>query len=161
MSKSMMHNPSAQLGFAFCAPSADVAAGGSGDGVEVNSAWIAKGSSLGMAFAVPFTATLAEGETLSISGNLQDATDDAGAGAADFGTAVAATVVATGGTGGTTETGVALFDFDLGPARSHARLQFTPDLSAANTDTAEVHAVALIGTPTAKEETVAGLTRLN
>lgn len=161
MSKSLLHNPSAQLGFAYAAAAVDVTAGGSGDNTEVNTAWIAKGSSEGIAFAVAFTATLGAGATLTISGNLQDATDASGTGAADHGTAVAATVVATGGAGGSTETGVAVFDFDVGGADAFARLQFTPDLSRANTDTAEITAIAMIGTATEKSKDVAGMTRLN
>lgn len=161
MSKALMTNPSALLGFAFCAAETDVTAGGSGDATEVNGAWIAKGSAEGIAVAVAFTADLDADETLTLEGNLQDASDISGTGAADHGTAVAATTVATGGAGGTTETGVAVFDFPVQSADDFVRIQFTPNLSRGATDTANITAFAILGPKTDKVETIAGMTRLN
>ena len=65
-----------------------------------------------------------------------DATSSGGSGVADFGDALAATVVATGGSGGSTVTGVVELDFDLTGAEAYVRAQYTPDLSATGTDTA-------------------------
>jgi hypothetical protein len=115
-------------------------AGGSGDATEVSAAWVSRDSATGIANSmkviVSYTATLAAGATLTFAGNMQDATDGSGTGAADYGDAVTATVVATGGTGGSTETGTFELDVDLAGAREFVRAQITPNLSAANTDTA-------------------------
>ena len=122
-------------------------AGGSGDATEVNGAWqsrrsATKGIALSAKLIVSFTAALAQGATLSFTGNFQDALDAAGAGAADYPVAnntVGPLVAATGGTGGSTETGTFEMDIDLSGAREFIRAQVTPDLSAANTDTAAWH----------------------
>lgn len=117
-----------------------VTAGGSGDATEVNGAWVSRKASKGIAGSmkviVSYTATLAAGATLTFAGNMQDATAIDGTGAADYGDAVAAVTVATGGAGGSTETGTFELDVDLGAAREFVRAQITPNLSAANTDTA-------------------------
>lgn len=120
-----------------------VTAGGTGDATEVNGLWQSrlgdKGIALSAKIIVSFTATLAAGETLTFAGNLQDALDGAGAGAQDYGALVAATVVATGDSGGSTETGTFEIDVDLSGAREFVRAQITPNLSRANTDTANYH----------------------
>lgn len=122
----------------------DVTAGGAGDGVEVDCAYVDRRGFASMKAVIVYTATLSAGETLSIAANLQDDADGVGVGA-DYGTALANTVVATGGAGGSTETGVVELDVDLRGAKQFTRLQFTPDLSAANTDTAEIAAVYVLG----------------
>lgn len=115
-------------------------AGGSGDATEVNGAYVSRVSDTGIANSmkviVNFTATLAQGATLTFAGNMQDAASSGGTGVADYGDAVAAEVVATGGTGGSTVTGTWEMDVDLAGAREFVRSQITPNLSAANTDTA-------------------------
>lgn len=117
-----------------------VTAGGSGDATEVNAAWVSREAATGLANSmkviVSYTATLAAGATLTFAGNMQDATAIGGTGAADYGDAVAATVVATGATGGSTETGTFEIDVDLAGAREFVRAQITPNLSASGTDTA-------------------------
>lgn len=123
----------------------DATAGGSGDATEVNGAWIDRQNFGSVKVVVVYTATLAQDETLSVAGNLQDATDSSGTGAADFGTAYSSAVQATGGSGGSTETGVVEFDFDLQTAKQYVRMQFTPDLSASGTDTAEIAAIYVLG----------------
>jgi hypothetical protein len=114
-------------------------AGGSGDNVENNGAFHAPpDGAQSFAVHVQFTATLAENETLSISLNAQDATDDSGTAVADFQTEndVPPTVVATGGSGGSTETGVFKARFqDIRAHRGFIRSQTTGDLSAGATDT--------------------------
>lgn len=114
-------------------------AGGSGDATEVNAAWIDRKGSKGVAGSmkviVNYTATLSAGASLSFSGNMQDATSSGGTGAEDFGNVLPATIVASSVAGGTV-TGTFELDVDLGSAREFVRAQLTPDLSAANTDTA-------------------------
>ncbi len=115
-------------------------AGGSGDATAVNGAWIdrkgSKGVAASMKVIVNYTTTLAQGATLSFTGKIQDATSIGGANSADYGNALASTVIATGPTGGGTIAGTFELDVDLGSAHEFVRAVLTPDLSAANTDTA-------------------------
>ena len=60
-------------------------------------------------------------------------------------TSVSATTYATGATGGSTETGTIEINVSLRGARRYVRVNFTPDLSAANTDTAALSAVIVFG----------------
>ncbi len=126
-----------------------VTAGGAGDATEVNGAWIDTKEFESMEVLFDYTATLAEGETLSLAANIQDADDIAGTGAADVSTeyltAMAATVVATGDSAGSTETGVYGMGVDLTMCKRYVRVQWTPDMSAGSTDTAEVKAVYVKG----------------
>lgn len=127
-------NVGAYLTTAFGGAGRAVAAG-TGDNTEVNSGWTDRTGLNSCCVEIAFTATLAEGATLTFAGNLQDATAAAGTGAADFGTAFTATVVATGGTGGSTETGVYhCLETDLSGARAFIQAQLTPNLSAGATD---------------------------
>ena len=50
----------------------------------------------------------------------------------------------TGDTGGSTEAGVGVVGADLRSARRYVRVVATPDLSAADTDTASIDAVAVL-----------------
>jgi hypothetical protein len=145
-----MHYMSTDVGSCLAARYAtagvDITAGASAsDGVEVNGEWIDRQGFNSVKVVIVYTTTLAATKTLSIAANLQDATDSSGSGANDFGTAYSSTVVATGESGGTTEKGVVEFDFNLLTADRYIRIQFTPDLSAANTDTAEIAAVYVLG----------------
>ncbi|TJW14453.1 MAG: hypothetical protein E5W82_10785 [Mesorhizobium sp.] len=124
-------------------------AAGAGDATEVDCAWIDRElEGIGMAqsakLVIAFTAALATGETLSFAGNFQDATALAGTGSADFASAFAAAVVATGDSGGSTETGTYEVDIDLAGAREFIRTQITPNLSASGTDTCEWSAVLVL-----------------
>jgi hypothetical protein len=104
-----------------------------------------------MKVCIEWSATLAEGKTLSLAGTVQD-TATSGSGHADFiATALATTVVATGGTGGTTETGCTSFDvdFDAGDSddtcKRYVRVQITPTCSATQTDTLMIGCVCVLG----------------
>jgi hypothetical protein len=125
---------------------ADVTAAGTGDATEVDSPWIDRQDYFSCKVSVGYEAVLADTEDIAIGLNLQDATSAAGAGAADFGTAVPSAVLVTS-SGGTTETGVLEADFNLMTARQFIRLQYTPDMSAAATDTAELGAIVILGGP--------------
>lgn len=147
MSFSTIHNGGAYSRSARGSGNNAATAGGSGDATEVNGAWQsredAKGIALSVKVIVSYTATLAQGATLKFAMNLQDASDSAGTGAADYplneANTIASTTAATGGTGGSTETGTFEMDVDLAGAKKFIRAQVTPDLSAANTDTAAWH----------------------
>ena len=122
-----------------------VTAGGAGDNAEASGPYVDRqGSDYGPAqsakLVITYAATLAAGATMTIAANIQDATASDGTGVDDFGTAYAAATIATGETGGSTETGTVEFDFDLSGANRYLRSQITPNLSAANTDTAHISA---------------------
>lgn len=120
-------------------------AGGTGDATEVDGPWIDVRNYRSAKLIVQTRAVLGAAATITLAANLQDATALAGTGAADFGPAVAATVVATGGGGGSTEFGQIEIDVDLTTCRGFLRAQFTPNLSAANTDTAITSATLILG----------------
>lgn len=122
-----------------------VTAGGGGDGVEQDGAWVERSKYLSGKLIIAYSTTLAEGETLTLAANLQDDTAGDGAAAADYGDAFAAAVVATGDTGGSTETGVVEIDVSLQAADAYVRCQVTPTLSAGSTDTAAITAVFAMG----------------
>lgn len=139
----------------FCAAEADALAAGTGDATETSGAYIDRQGFHSAKVMVFYTATLAEDKTLSIASNLQDASASDGTGVADYGAVYANAVVATGDTGGSTETGVIEYDIDfLGGtqgaadgtvANRYIRIQFTPDLSATGTDTAKLYGVVILG----------------
>ncbi|MEM1344343.1 MAG: hypothetical protein AAGI34_07150 [Pseudomonadota bacterium] len=138
-------NAGALLAGRFGAVETDVTAGGAGDATAVSGAYVDRQGLYSLKALMPFSATLAEGETLSISATFQTATDGAGAGSADLSLSLPATVVATGPSGGGTVTGVAEADVSLAEADAFVRATFTPDLSAANTDTANIGLVYVLG----------------
>lgn len=125
---------------------ASATAGGSGDNTEVDGAWVDTRGYGSLKVVIGYTAALGATETLSIAANLQDASEDNQGDADDVtGTAYAATEVAVGGAGGSTETGVVEMDFDVDSTKRWVRVQFTPDLSASGADTAIVSAVYVLG----------------
>lgn len=140
-----MQNMGALIGARHAAVNITATAGGSGDATETNGAWIDRQGFQSVKVVVVWSTTLAAAATLSIAANLQDASAINGTGAADFGDALAATVVATGPGGGGTVTGVTELDFDVSGADRYIRIQFTPDLSASGTDTARLAAVYIVG----------------
>jgi len=129
--------------------SANVAAtaAGSGDATEVIGAILDRGANgypQSGVLAISYSATLQEGETLSIasvieSGDASDLSD-----ATDLKTSASA-VVATGPTGGGTVTGTVEVDVGLMGAGRYLRAKFTPDLSASGTDTAALSSVFVFG----------------
>ena len=128
----------------YASAGVDVTAAGTGDNTEVNGAWVDRQGFNSLKVVIAYTATLGDAETLAVAANLQDASDDDGTGVADYGTALSSTVQTTGNSGGSTETGVVELDFDVSGADRYVRIQFTPNLSASGTDTAEMAAVYLL-----------------
>ena len=134
------------------APASAVAtatAGGAGNNVSVVGLTIDRsqfGVAQTVAFDVLFQAVLGAGNTLSISAvKVEDSADGATwATLQPSGTPTVTPpgVVATGPAGGGTIQGVSRFGVGLRMARRYVRFDFTPVLSAANTDTATsfVHA---------------------
>ncbi|MFC0156522.1 hypothetical protein CDZ97_10200 [Mameliella alba] len=117
-------------------------AGGTGDDTEVEGTIFdraAMGHPSTAVLAVPYTATLAEGETLTIDYTVQEGDESDLADAATLKTG--SVVVATGGSGGSTETGCLEVDLKTIAGGRYNRVDLTPGLSAANTDTAALSAV--------------------
>lgn len=129
--------------------SANVAAtaGGAGDNTEVIGAILDR-AEIGMpqscVFAVPFSATLGDGETLSIACTLESGNESDLSDAVDL-HVVASAVVATGPAGGGTVTGTYEVMAPIMGAGRYLRAKFTPDLSAGATDTAALSSVVVFG----------------
>lgn len=127
----------------------DVTAAGSGDATEVDGAWIDTKGYESLEFILSYTATLQADETMTFAANVQDADTIGGSGAADVATthlsAMAATTVATGDSGGSTETGVHSIGIDLTMCKRFVRVQWTPNLSASGTDTAKIGSLYVLG----------------
>lgn len=122
-------------------------AGGTGDATEVTGVTLDR-AALGWpqsgVVAIPYTATLGATETLSLAIEIEH--DDASnmSTASTFATRASA-VVATGPAGGGTVTGTLEFDLSLAGAKRYIRANFTPDLSADDTDTAALSEVIVLG----------------
>lgn len=121
-------------------------AAGSGDntaapGVNIDTRTLADPASV--VFEVWARATLAAAATLTITGKVEHSVTGSG----DWADLVTASslLVLTGGSGGTTEKGVARLGADLRQANRYIRVNVTPDLSAGSTDTATLTAVAVFG----------------
>jgi len=122
-------------------------AGGSGDATAVTGVIldrIENGNPQSGVLAIPYTATLAAGETLSIGYTVQSGNADDLADATTLKTAASA-VVATGPDGGGTVSGAFEVDLLLAGAGRYVRANFTPDLSASGTDTAALSSVMVFG----------------
>lgn len=129
------------------AANTSITAGGGGDDAPVTGVILdraAMGWPESAVLAIPFTATLAAGATLSIGYTVQEGQAPALGDAETLATAAAA-VVATGPSGGGTVTGTFEVSLNLRGAGRYVRANFTPDLSAANTDTAALSAVLVTG----------------
>lgn len=144
MSIARQRNIGAYLSSANALVASVVTAGGGGDGLEQDGYYNDRSRKLSGVLVVSYAATLAQDETLSLAANLQDASDAAGTGVADYGDAFADAVVATGGTGGSTEVGTIEIDVDLSSADAFVRGQVTPTLSAVATDTVAMSAVLVL-----------------
>lgn len=122
-------------------------AAGTGDNTAVTGAIIDR-AAIGMpqsaVLAIPYTATLAAGQTLSIAYTVQEGQASNLSDAETLQSAASA-VVATGPAGGGTVTGVFEVNVSLAAAGQYVRANFTPDLSASGTDTAALSAVLVFG----------------
>lgn len=144
---SQIRNIGALISLARAAANTAVTAGGGGDGSAVTGAIIdraAHGFPQSAVLAIPYTATLAAGETLSIAYTVQSGNADNLSDAATLVSATAA-VVATGPSGGGTVTGVFEVDAFIGGAGRYMRANFTPTMSRDATDTAALSAVMVFG----------------
>jgi len=114
------------------------------DGSEIDGGYVDRLDHLSAKLVIAYEAVLTEAETLTIAANVQDDADGAGAGV-DYGDAFASAVVATGGSGGSTERGVVEIDLNLSAAKQYLRAQYTATLSASSADTVILSAVFVFG----------------
>jgi hypothetical protein len=122
-------------------------AGGAGDNTAVTGIILdraAYGWPASAELCLAFTATLAAAATLSAAVTVQHG-DDAGLSDATTFDSIANAVIATGPGGGGTVPGQITRAINLKGAKRYVRVNFTPDLSAANTDTARAGAVLAFG----------------
>jgi hypothetical protein len=122
-------------------------AGGAGDNTAITGVIIdraALGWPKSAVVAIPFTTTLAASATLQLAYTVQEGDAANLSDAATLQTAALATV-ATGPVGGGTVTGTFEVNVPLEGAGRYVRLNATPDLSAANTDTAAISGVLVFG----------------
>jgi hypothetical protein len=118
-------------------------AGGTGDATAVEGATINRDGYLSGVLAIPFTATLAATKTLKFTVEVQESADGT-----TWDTEVKlkdAVVVATGKTGGSTETGVLEVNENLSGRKLYVRYNVTADLSATGTDTCSFAATFALG----------------
>ena len=126
----------------FALTSTAVTAGGTGDATEITGATISLATQsrrvASVEFEIPVRAVLSATETIVVVGKIETSPDNS------TWTALAtnATLLTlTGGSGGTTETGVARIGCDVMQNNyQYIRVKVTPDMSKANTDTAVVGA---------------------
>ncbi len=127
---------------------ASATAGGAGNNTEVVGVAIDRAAfgsvPLCGEIEIPFEAVLGAGDTFSITGlQVEDSAD--GAAWATYEALTAPGVVATGPAGGGTVRGQVTADINLSSARRYIRIDHTPVLSAAATDTAKTLAVLVLG----------------
>lgn len=129
--------------FPICGAGLNGVAGGTGDATEEDGEYALHRGYMSAEIIVAVEATLADGETVTIIGNAQDATDAAGTGVADFGDVPTAVVLTS--VGGTTEFGVLRIPINLRTARGFIRGQFTVTHSAGSIDTFRAAMVYVLG----------------
>lgn len=133
---------------AFALPSTSVTAGGAGDNTATSGTAIDLGALPGgvraesITFLIGAKATLAATKTLAVSARILTSADGSA-----WTEAVGATsiVTLTGGAGGSTESGAGRIGVSLEYCSQFVRVEVTPDLSAANTDTAILFGLAVFG----------------
>lgn len=139
-------NIGAAIKTVFAAGPTNLTAAGAGDNTLVNGAGIdlqALGLPQSAVLAFPFKGVLASAATLSLAYAVQDSADNTNF--TNLAGNVTSAAISTGGSGGTTNTGVIELDVALDGARRYIRAAYTPDLSAGGTDTANVMAVFVFG----------------
>jgi hypothetical protein len=123
-------------------------AGGTGDATAVTGIVIDR-ASFGMAqsaeICILSEAVLAATKTLSITALKVEHSLDGSTNWADYAVATAPGVVSTGPAGGGTVRTQTTFGVNLSSAYRYIRVDFTPDLSATGTDTANAVALAVFG----------------
>lgn len=139
-----IRNIGARITVMRAAANTAVLAAGTGDATEVVGVIIdraAIGFPQSGVLAIPYTATLAAAETLSIAYSVEEGNTSNLADAAVLKSATAAVVA----TGAGTVTRTLEIDLSLAGAGRYVRANFTPNLSRGATDTAALSAVIVFG----------------
>lgn len=150
MSFSRHHNIGGYVGAKRASDNVAVTAGGAGDNTQVVGQIIdrqALSLPLSILVLILWKTVLAAAATLTLKSVLIEHGDDSAlADAATYATLETAggTAVATSAGGGTVR-GESKYSVDLNGAKRYIRIKYTPDLSAANTDTAELSSCFVTG----------------
>jgi hypothetical protein len=120
----------------------DVTAGGADDGVEKDGVGIDRQDFYSGVLAVPIEAVLTESATATVSVTIQESADNSSFSDIDN---QPDDLVLTGGTGGSTETGILEHDLDLKALDQYVRAQITVTMSEASGDTAVYGAALALG----------------
>ena len=124
----------------------NIVAGGTNDNTEKTGTALERTSFKGGKLAIVITATLAQSATAIVKSVKLTHSDTSGGTYTDFWTEKTNVITLTGGTGGSTENGVYQIILpDLESAKAYIKVAVTTDLSAANTDTAVVAPVLVLG----------------
>lgn len=121
---------------------ATLTAGGTGDDTAITGASVLAQAYNTGKLVVTYTATLAEGKTLDLDVLLLHSDDNS---TWTTVTVETAKVVSTGGTGGSTNTGVYEYDFNREKIGRYIKSTVTPNLNATGTDTARVATLFVLG----------------
>lgn len=120
---------------------ARVTAGGAGDNTAVTGATIDRLGYDSCEVSVLYKTTLASSETLQLAIEYQESADGS-----SWDTAVALQAATTAQTGvQTNKVGIVTHEVDLRAKKRYIRFNYTPNLSASGTDTADTAAVCVLG----------------
>lgn len=121
---------------------ASIVAAGAGDNSAVTGVTIDRLGYMAAKLVLAWSATLAANKKLSLAVEYQESADGSSWDTAVVLQALAA--VATDSGAGSTMRGITEFDLNLKARKRYIRFNFTPDLDAGATDTAFIHALALL-----------------
>lgn len=148
MSFAEAHNIGSRIATSRASDNVSLTAGGAGDNTQVVGQIIDRtlfNYPLSVVVAICAKAVLGASATLTLKTVLLEHGDTSNlADAATFSAPADAVLFTDGGSGGT-QRGQKEYDIDLAGAKRYLRLKFTPDLSAANTDTAECSSALIFG----------------
>jgi hypothetical protein len=148
MSFARTHNIGAFIASVRTSDNASLTAGGAGDNTQVVGQIIDRtlfSFPQSATFAIFAKAVLGASATLTLKTVLIEHGDAANLSDAATFSAPADFILFTDAGAGSTLRGQKEYDIDLAGAKRYLRLKFTPDLSAANTDTAECSSVVIFG----------------
>jgi len=149
MTVSKFRDMGAYLTYGGHVATTSVTAGGSGDNTAINGPWIDRIGFNSCKIFVFGVTSIQAAQALALSAKLQDAVDGSGSGSGDFAAGMPNYSPLTAKQVIAGPTAAAKFcvelDFDLSGAKRFFRPVITPDLSAANTDTAGVEILIVLG----------------
>lgn len=138
MQGALARNPASDIYAVYAGAAVAVTAGGGGDATAALTPAIDLAALPdrfeAVTFVAPVTTTLAAGKSLTVTGKFVTSDDDV----TYVDMTSAATVLTLSSAGGGTVTGAIVADCSLEYAKQYVKFSITPDLSAANTDTANI-----------------------